>query len=297
MKLGRRQFLKVGAAAGGALLVEVWMPARARGAAPAGGAPFAPSAVLRVGPEGVTFVCPRAEMGQGVATGLAMLVAEELEFDPAEMRVEAAPADRAYDNPAFRLQLTGGSTSIAAEYEPMRVAGATAREMLVAAAARRWGVAAGACTASGGAVTGPGGKRATYGELAAEAARSDVPRRPKLKESGFRVIGKPIRRVDARSRIDGTGVYGMDVRLPGMLVAAVVRCPVPGGKEKSFDAARAKAMHGVVDVIAIPPGIAVLARDTWSARQAADAVQVTWDEGANAGLDSGGLLASYRAAA
>lgn len=298
MNVTRRDFLKVGAAVGGGLLVEVWSPRAARADAPKGGGPFSPSAFLRISADGVTFICPEVEMGQGIQTGLAMLVAEELEIAPEAMRVVAAPADRAYDNPEFHVQLTGGSTSVKASYEPMRVAGATAREMLRGAAARRFGVPVGECVAADGAVSHPAsGKRATYAELADEAARSDVPRNPPLRTSGFKVIGKPLRRVDARPKVDGTGVFGIDVRLPDMLVAAVVRCPVPGGALKAFDAAPVKVMPGVVDVIRIPSGVAVLARDTWSAREGADRLRVTWDEGPNAGLDSESLRAAFQKAA
>jgi isoquinoline 1-oxidoreductase beta subunit len=298
MSVTRREFLKVGAAVGGGLLIEVWSPRRARADAGKGGGAFAPSAFLRITADGVTFVCPQVEMGQGIQTGLAMLVAEELEIAPEAMKVIAAPADRAYDNPGFNVQLTGGSSSIKVEYEPLRQAGATAREMLRGAASRRWGVPVADCLASDGAVTHAAtGKRATYGELADEAARSEPPRKPPLRSGNFRVIGKPVPRLDARQKIDGTGVFGIDVRLPDMLVAAVVRCPVPGGTALEFDAAPVKAMPGVVDVVRIPPGIAVLARDTWSAREAAGKLRVTWSEGPNAALDSGAILATYRAAA
>jgi isoquinoline 1-oxidoreductase beta subunit len=298
MSVTRREFLKVGAAVGGGLLVEVWLPRTARADVARGGDPFAPSAFLRIAPDGVTFVCPQVEMGQGILTGLAMLVAEELEIAPEAMRVVAAPADRAYDNPGTHLQLTGGSASVKDQYEPLRLAGATAREMLRGAASRRWGVPVAECIASAGAVTHAGtGKQATYEELAEDATRSEVPRRPPLKSGNFKVIGKPVRRVDARPKIDGSGVFGIDVRLPDMLLAAVVRCPVPGGAVKGFDAAPVKAMPGVVDVVRVPSGIAILARDTWSAREAAGKLLVTWDEGPNAALDSGAMLAAYRAAA
>jgi len=299
MSVTRRDFLKVGAAVGGGLLIELWStrPARAATGTAAPG-PFAPSAFLRIASDGVTFVCPQVEMGQGVHTGLAMLVAEELEIAPEALRVVAAPADRAYDHPEFHLQLTGGSTSVKVGYEPLRTAGATAREMLRSAAARRWGVPLEGCLAAAGAVAhAASGRSATYGELADEAARSDVPRKPPLRTQGFQVIGRPILRLDARPRIDGTGLFGIDVRVPDMLSAAVVRCPVPGGKPKGFDASAARAMPGVVDVVQIPSGVAVLARDTWSAREAAEKLQVTWDEGPNAGLDSAAMLAEYRAAA
>lgn len=297
MILSRRGFLKVGAALGGGLLVEIHAPRLARAAPPAS-ARFAPNAFLHVGPVGVTFVCPQVEMGQGMLTGLAMLVAEEVEIAPEAMRVVPAPADRAYDNPAFRLQLTGGSASVKSGFEPMRTAGATAREMLRAAAARRWGVPVEDCVAADGAVSHAGsGKRATYPELAEAASHEPAPRHPPLKAGGFKLIGKPLPRLDARPRIDGSGRYGIDVQVPGALVAVVVRSPVPGGQVRSLDAAAAKALPGVEAVIRIPSGVAVLARGYWQARQAAGKLGVAWDEGPNAGLDSAALLARYREAA
>ncbi len=297
MSLTRRGFLKVGAAVGGGLLVEIHAPRLAR-AAPPGGARFAPSAFLRIGAEGVTFVCPEVEMGQGVLTGLAMLVAEELEIAPEAMRVVPAPADRAYDNPAFHVQLTGGSTSVKSGFDPLRTAGATAREMLRAAAARRWGVPAEEVVAEDGAVRHPAsGKRATYPELAVAAADERAPRHPPLKSGGFKVIGKPLPRLDARPRVDGSGRFGIDVRVPGALVAVVVRSPVPGGQPRTFDAAAAKGVPGVEAVIRIPSGVAVLARGYWQARQGAERLGVAWDDGPGAGLDSAALLAAYREAA
>ena len=177
MSVTRREFLKVGVAVGGGLLIEIWTPRKARAGDVKGGA-FSPSAFLRITADGVTFVCPQVEMGQGIQTGLAMLVAEELEIAPEAMRVVAAPADRAYDTPGFNVQLTGGSSSIRVEYEPLRQAGATAREMRRGAASRRWSVPVAECVASDGAVTHAAtGKRATYGELANDAARSEAPRR------------------------------------------------------------------------------------------------------------------------
>jgi CO/xanthine dehydrogenase Mo-binding subunit len=298
MKLGRRTFLKAGAAAGGGLVVELWFPRESRAAPPGPVGTLAPDAFLRVDAGGVTFVCPHVEMGQGILTGAAMLVAEELEIAPQALKVVPAPASRAYDNPQLRTQLTGGSASVKSSWETLRLAGATAREMLRSAAARRWGVPVDQCTASGGAVHhAASARRATYEELADEAGRSERPRNPALRTAGFKVIGQSLPRVEARPKVDGSGVFGIDVKVPDALVAVVVRCPVPGGKVKSFDAAPARAMPGVVDVVQIPSGVAVVAKGYWYAREAAAKLPVTWDEGPNAGLDSAAILDRYRKAA
>jgi CO/xanthine dehydrogenase Mo-binding subunit len=298
MTVGRRTFLRTGAAAGGGLLVELWFPREARAGPPGPAVGLAPDAFLRVDAAGVTLVCPHVEMGQGILTGAAMLVAEELEIAPEALRVVPAPADRAYDNPELRTQLTGGSTSVKSSWETLRLAGATAREMLRSAASRRFGVPVEECTASAGAVHhAASGRRATYEELADEAGRSARPRKPALRTSGFKVIGQSLPRVEARPKVDGSGVFGIDVEVPDALVAVVVRCPVPGGTVKSFDAAPARAMPGVVDVVQIPSGVAVVAKGYWYARAAASRLPVTWDEGPNAGLDSAAILERYRRAA
>jgi isoquinoline 1-oxidoreductase subunit beta len=275
--LSRRGLLKAGLAVGGGLLVEVSLASAEAAAAPA---TFAPNAFLRITPDDVvTFILGRVEMGQGTATSHAQLIAEELGIDPTKMAVEFAPADRAYDNALSGLQVTGGSTSTAASWEPYRLAGATAREMLLEAAARRWGVRRSECVAEGGAITHPpSGRSARFGQLAEAAARLPVPD-VTLRSRDFRVVGQPVPRIDSAPKVDGSAIFGIDVKVPGALVAVVVRCPVPGGRVKSFDATAAKAMAGVEHVVQVPSGIAVAAKTYWHARQAAARVKVAWDEG------------------
>jgi len=298
--LSRRGLLKASLAVGGGLLLEVGMPtAQAATSAGAGAAaqaaPFVPNAFLRITPNDVvTFVLSSTEMGQGVTTSFAQLVAEELGIDPAKLAVEFAPADRRYDNPAFGIQGTGGSTSTAAYWEIYRKAGATAREMLLEAAARTWGVKKSECVAENGAIVHPPTKRsARFGELAEQAARLPVPH-VQLKSGDFHVVGKSVPRIDAGPKVDGSAVFGIDVVVPGALTAVVVRCPVPGGQVKSFDAAAAKARAGVEDVVRISSGVAVVAKTYWHARQAAAHVKVEWDEGPLADFSTAKLLETHR---
>lgn len=286
----RRAFLKVSAAAGGGLLVGVYLPsADWRASALAAGAELVPNAWIRIGTDdSVTLRVASSEMGQGVYTAIPMLLAEELECDWSRVRVEAAPADRAYINPLFGVQATGGSTAVRAFYTPLREAGATARDLLIAAAARRWGVEDNSCRAeSGYVVHKPTGRRLRYGELVEAAAKLPVPTAALLKDrSEFKLIGKPTRRLDTPLKVNGAAVFGQDVRLPGMLTAVVARCPVFGGKLRRFDAAKAHRVRGVREVLAIESGIAVVAEGFWSARQGRDALVIEWDLGPNAQVSS-----------
>ena len=300
--LSRRGLLKAGLAVGGGLLLEVSMPSAEAATAAATGAgsaapaaAFAPNAFLRIGSNDVvTFVLSSTEMGQGVTTSFAQIIAEELGIDPAKLVVEFAPADRRYDNPLFGVQGTGGSTSTAAFWESYRKAGATAREMLLETAARTWSVEKSQCVAENGAIVHTPTKRsARFGELAEAAARLPVPE-VQLKSRDFRVVGKSVPRIDSGPKVDGSAVFGMDVVVPGALTAVVVRCPVPGGQVKSFDAAAAKARPGVEDVVRISSGIAVVAKTYWHARQAAAHLKVEWDEGPLAGFSTAKLLETHR---
>ena len=290
--LSRRGLLKAGLAVGGGLLVEVSLPsAQAAEAFEA----FAPNAFVRISAQDVvTFVLSRVEMGQGAATSHAQLIAEELGMDPAKMVVEFAPADRRYDNPLLGFQVTGGSMSTSAGWEPYRMAGATAREMLLEAAAQSWSVPKAECLAQDGAILHPPTKRSgRFGQFAEAAARLSVPD-VTLRTRDFRVIGKPVPRVDAAAKVDGSAVFGIDVKVPEARVAVVVRCPVLGGQVKSFDAAAAKAMPGVEHVVQISSGVAVVAKSYWHARQAAARLQVEWDEGPLATFSSAALLQTHR---
>jgi CO/xanthine dehydrogenase Mo-binding subunit len=291
VKLSRRALLRAGAAVGGGLLVGVWVHETERGH----GTPelFSPNAWLRIPAEGpIRVVVGRVEMGQGTATMTAMLIAEELEVDPRTLEVELAGPDRAYDNASSGFQLTGGSSSTVTSWEPLRQAGASARELLKEAAAKRWSVSRDSLTAKLGVISHPSGKSARYGELVADAATLTI-HTPALKQRDFSVIGTAVPRIDAVSKSNGTAVFGVDVQVPGALVAVIVRCPVPGGRVKSFDAAKAKALPGVTQVVQVPQGIAVAGQTYWHARQGTTALTVEWDEGPNAGVSSKALRETH----
>ena len=233
----------------------------------------------------------KSEMGQGVMTSLSMLAAEELECDWNKLRTEFAPAAKVYYNPAMRLQGTAGSSSIRSSWLPMLKAGAGAREMLIAAAAQKWGVNKSECRAEKSVVIHVPTKRSfTYGSLAEDAAKLPVPSDIPLKNAkDFRIVGKPIKRLDTPDKVNGSAEFGIDVRLPGMLYATVVRCPVIGGKPTTFDGTNAKAIPGVRDVIQISSGVAVIADNTWAALQGSKLLQISWAEGANSSVSSDGI--------
>jgi len=303
--LSRRRFLQGGAG----LTLGFCLPGIAAAAAAAGpgkageglAAPvsFEPNAFLRIGADNsVTVISKHLEMGQGTYTGLATMLAEELDADWAQVRVEGAPADAKRYNNLFwgPAQGTGGSTAMANSWEQMRKAGAAGRAMLVAAAAKRWQVPAGEIEVSQGVVRHAASKRsAHFGALAEAAAQETVPTEVTLKKpEDFRLIGKQARRKDTLEKTNGKAIFTQDVRLPGMLVAVVAHPPLFGAKVASFDATRAKTVKGVVDVVQIPQGVAVLATDTWSAKKGRDALQVSWDESAAFKLGSDEILARYK---
>lgn len=297
----RRRFLKNGAVLGGGLVVAFVIPdskrfALAETPAP-GAASFAPNAFLRVGSDdSVTVLLAHSEMGQGVWTGLAMLIAEELDADWTTIKVEHAPAAQAYAHPNFGIQMTGGSTSTWSEFERYRQAGATARALLVQAAAQLFGVAPAAIrTENGEAIAG--NQRVRYGELADAAGQLQVPDPAmlKLKEAkDWKIIGKPTKRLDTPEKISGRAQFGMDVQFDGLLTALVARAPVFGAQVKSFDATAAKAVLGVRQVVQVPSGIAVVADHYWAAKLGRDALKVDWDLGPYAGLDSDQLHEQFR---
>jgi len=289
--LGRRTFLAVTGGGAAGLAVAAWLPRRAEGG---GQAPFAPSAVVAVAASGaVTVTAAKSEMGQGIRTSIPMLVAEELEVDWKDVRVEPAVADPRYGNMG-----TGGSRTIRQGYLPLRQAGAAAREMLVAAAAARWKVAPGDCRAERGHVLGPRGKRVTFGSLVADAAKLPVPQQPRLKEAkDFRIVGTRVVRLDVPDKVTGKAVFGMDVRLGGMQYAVVARPPAFGGKARGFDPGKALALPGVRKVAPVPSGIAVIADSTWAALRGREALSVEWDGGPDAALDSAAVSRALEAAA
>ena len=306
-ELTRRQFLTLTTLAGSGLTLGVVLPGCVR---TAGGAEEKAAAAqlsmpfVRIAPDNtVTVISKHLEAGQGVWTGLPAIVAEELDASWEQMRVESAPAQvPLYGNLAFggKVQATGGSTAIANSWKQLRQAGATARAMLVAAAAQAWNVPAGDITVSEGVVAHAGaGKKATFGELAARAARQPVPTAVPLKDpANFRIVGnEKLTRLDARAKSSGRQEFAIDVMLPGMMTAVVMRPPRFGGKVSAFDASKAKAVPGVVDVVQIPRGVAVVGRDMFSARKGRDALSVTWDESAAEKRGTTQLLKEYRALA
>ncbi len=284
----RRAFLETAGAAGAGLVISFYLPSGLRFRSPTAG-PFAPNAWLRIGEdESVLVIVDRSEMGQGVTTALPMLLAEELEADWSRIRIEFAPADKAYTNPMFGMQGTGGSTSVRAAYTPLRKAGAAARELLVAAAAQTWGVEKAECRAERGAVVHARSKRRlTYGKLVTKAATLGAPPDVPLKDpKDWKILGTRVRRLDTPPKVDGSAQFGIDVKVPGMLVAVVARSPVFGGKVTSFDAAKTKAVPGVRQVVQISSGVAVVADGYWPAKKGRDALAVTWDEGPTASVSS-----------
>lgn len=282
----RRDFLVATGAAGAGLVVGLYLPGR-RGGAKA----FAPNAWLKITPDNrVTIVAARPEMGQGVRTSLAMVVAEELEVDWAKVQVEPAPLNRAL----YGDQSVGGSASVKESFEPLRKAGAAARDMLLTAAAARWGVLKSGCKADQGSVVHTASnRRLTYGELAEEAGRLPVPLDPSLKDpKDFRLIGKPVKRVDTPSKVDGSAQFGIDFRLPGMKYAVVARSPIIGAKVKDFSAAESKAQRGVRDVVKIQEAVAVIADSVWAAMEGRRVLNVNWEPGPYAGLNSADIRKS-----
>ncbi|KVD63171.1 xanthine dehydrogenase family protein molybdopterin-binding subunit [Burkholderia ubonensis] len=297
----RRTFLKAAGAAAVSLTVGFeWFGLGRRALAattPAAG--FAPNAFLRITPDGlVTVVAKHVEMGQGAYTGIATIVAEELDADWSSVRVESAPADaKRYANLAFgTMQGTGGSSAMANSWQQLREAGGKARAMLVSAAAARWNVPAGELTTKDGFVIhAKTGRQAGYGTLVAQAAKLPVPDKVTLKQPAeFRLIGHKIPRVDAAPKSDGTAQFTLDVTFPGMLVALLQRPPRFGATVKSFDASGAKAVPGVVSVVQVPRGVAVVATGFWAAKQGRDALKVEWDDTHAEKRGSDAILREYR---
>jgi isoquinoline 1-oxidoreductase beta subunit len=309
-ELTRRQFLRFTTLAGSGLTLGLLLPGCGTGPGGAGSAAGAASGslampFLRIAPDNtVTVISKHLEAGQGVWTGLAAIVAEELDASWDQMRVESAPAKvPLYRNLAFvplgaSVQLTGGSTAVANSWQQLREAGATARAMLVAAAARQWGVPASQINVSQGVVSHTGaGRTATFGELAGSAAKQSVPTQVKLKDPGtFTIVGKEkLPRLDARAKSTGKQQFAIDVMLPGMMTAVVMRPPRFGAKATSFDASKAKAVPGVIDVVQIPRGVAVVGRDMWSAKKGREALVVSWDESGAEKRGTAALMKEYRA--
>ncbi len=307
--LDRRTFLKSSLEAGAGLTIGVVFAPLAAGAQGAGpgmagrravtdGA-FEPNAFVRISPDNtVTVIAKHLEMGQGVFTGLATLVAEELDADWDQVVVRAAPADASRYNNLFwgPMQGTGGSTAIANSFMQMRQAGAAARQMLIAAAAERWSVPASEIDVSGGIVShSASARRATFGDLAVAAAGQAMPAEVALKDAAdFRLIGRPLPRKDGSGKIDGSAVFTQDVKLDGMLTALVAHPPRFGARVSKVDSSQARSVAGVSAIHEIPTGVAVVATDFWSASKGRDALRIDWDESGAIDVSSGQLMARYR---
>jgi len=307
-QITRREFVQTSAG----LVVSFYLPGRPVAVPAAAPPPFAPNAWLRVGSDGiVTLTLDRSEMGQGAQTGLAMILAEELEADWSTIRLGPMP-----ENPSgwSRIMRTGGSNAIRSSWEPLRKAGATAREMLVTAAAQAWKVDRTTCRAEKGAVIHvPSGRRLSYGTLAARAAALPLPTDAPLKDpKDFRLVGTRVTRLDTPGKVDGSALFGIDVKVPGMLIASIERSPVLGGRVKRVNADRAKALPGVRHVVTLEPspwigtngwaagcaaGVAVVADTYWQALQARRALEIEWDEGDSGTLDSASIRAQLLALA
>ncbi|HUK01699.1 MAG TPA: xanthine dehydrogenase family protein molybdopterin-binding subunit [Steroidobacteraceae bacterium] len=293
---GRRQLLVGVALVGAGLYIGVNVKSAPARLPPASHEPFAPNAFIRIAEDDtVTIISPKAEMGQGVYTSLPMIIAEELGVDPSRIRVEAAPVDPAYNSNWFPMQFTGGSSSVRTSFEPLRAAGAAARAVLIAAAAKAWQIDPARLSAADGVIT-DGTRRARYGELVPLTAGIQPPAKLPLKPaSEFKVIGRRVPRLDSRVKVTGQAEFGIDVRQPQMLYAMIARAPVFGARLTGVDDTATRAIAGVVDVKSVPSGVAVIATNTWAAKRGREALQTRWDEGAGAELATRALREEYRA--
>ncbi|HAD03548.1 MAG TPA: twin-arginine translocation pathway signal protein [Desulfuromonas sp.] len=294
VKLSRRDFLKQSTLVGGGLLLACYLPFPGAVAADTA-VPFAPNAFLRIGSDGsVTIICHKSEMGQGVYTALPTIVAEELDCAWEKVKIEQSPVAPEYAHTMFGSMVTGGSTSVRSEWQRLAQAGATARAMLVAAAAAGWKIDPAACRTENGAVYHPDGRRLSYGQLATKAAKLAVPPQVALKDPArYRLIGRPLARLDSPAKINGQARFGLDVQRPGLLVAVIARPPVFGATLRGFNADKANSVPGVRAVVAVPAGVAVVADGFWPARQARALLEIAWDEGPGAALASAGLRQQF----
>ncbi len=302
----RREFLRSAAGAGSGLILALALPPANRlGTAAAASSTAAASAAaansinafVKIGADDtVTLVMHKSEMGQGIYTGLSQLLAEELDCDMGCVRIETAPVAAVYNHPMFPMQFTGGSMSIASCWTSLRVAGATARAMLIQAAADQWQVAPDTCRAERSMVFGPDGRKARFGQLA-QAAGKLPPPDPKavvLKpQDEFALIGKPIKRIEAKEKVNGSGEFGLDVRVPGMLRAVIARPPALGSTPARIDDTAARAVPGVIKVVTFSAGVAVVARNTHAARNGRDALVIEWQAAPGPVLDTEQMRSDY----
>jgi isoquinoline 1-oxidoreductase subunit beta len=293
--LSRRIFLQASVASGGGLLLAFGLPGLVADALASESASFAPSAFIRIGSDGsVTLIMPYVEMGQGTYTAVSMLIAEELEVDLKQVRLEHAPPnEKLYGNPALGgLQATGNSNAVRAAWQPMRQAGATARTMLIFVAAKRWNVDPESCRAQRGEVLhAPTGRKAKYGDLAADAARIPIPDSVVLKQpADFELIGTAAKRLDTPAKVNGTAVYGIDARPPGVKIATLAQSPVFGGRVKTVNDSAAKVVKGVHQIVRFDDAVAVVADHMGAAKKGLAALAIEWDEGPNATLDTKAIV-------
>ena len=291
----RRGFIKTTSALSGALVIGFNLPAAGARAADA---PTLTNAWVKVDSKGgVTLICHRSEMGQGVYTSMPMLVAEELDVPLSSVKIEMAPSAPVYINAMLGGQITGGSTSVRDAWTKLREAGASARTVLVSAAADTWKVPASECAAADGIVTHKSGKKLGYGALVAKASTMKAPDKVALKDpKDWKIIGKNKARLDTPAKVYGKAQYGIDVKKPGMLIASLAQAPVIGGKVIKVNDAKAKALKGVVAIVQIPDGIAVLAKDFYIAKKGRDLLEIEWDNGPGANLDNQEIEAALRTA-
>lgn len=296
LMLDRRGFLKGSLLAGGGLLIGVTLGACSKPAAVGVGG--SPVAWLHIGGDNtINVLVDKSEMGQGVYTALPMLIAEELDVPLAKINVAFAPAGQPFINVFLGTQITGGSTSVREGWKKLRTAGAAARAMLVGAAADAWKVDAAQIKVADGVLTGPSGQTATFGQMAEAASKREIPKDVAPKSSQDLVlVGKPTPRLDTPQKVDGSAEYGIDVKLPGMKYAALAQSPVLGGKVRSVDMSAAQKMPGVVKVVSVTGGVAVVADHYWQAHAARDALKITWDDGANAHLSTASIRAGLATA-
>ena len=294
-RFSRRGFLQAGAAAGGGLMLSLNLQFASGEAQAASADGFEPNAFIRIGRDGqIVLTMPYVEMGQGTYTSIPMLIAEELEVDLKQVRLEHAPPDeKLYGNPLLGgIQATGNSNAVRASWQPLRQAGAIARTMLVSAAAKKWKVEPASCRAERGEVIhAASGRRIKYGALATDAAKLPVPENVALKPPGdFKLIGTPAKRVDTPAKVNGTAVYGIDVRPPGVKIATLAQSPVFGGRVKSVDDAAAKAVKGVRQIVRLDDAVAVVADHMGAAKKGLAALKIEWDDGPHAKLDTGEIV-------
>jgi isoquinoline 1-oxidoreductase beta subunit len=298
LQMERREFLKFSLAASGGLLIGLYLPGanKLAVAEERSGSAFMPNAFLRIGTDDrVTVIVNHSEMGQGVYTALPMLLAEELDADWNKVGYESAPVDPKYNHPVFGMQITGGSSSVWSAFEQYRNAGAAARAMLIAAAAQQWNADPATLRTESGVVLDGTNRKLSYGQLAEAAAKMTPPAKVTLKDpKAFKLIGKPVKRLDTSEKINGKAVFGIDVKMPGMLAAVVARPPIFGATMKSFDDSRARTMPGVRKIAAVPSGVAVIADSFWQAKVARESLRIDWDDSAMRTFSTNQMMQQYR---